>query len=102
MIGPLHEFQLERAVDGAGNELNLSSLAPQSIVVHVHPTVILAEGKKYTLKLSPFDRVSHHVVSLVKIQDANGCVKDLESRDLTIDERYDGPIAFFLTTGEND
>lgn len=53
------------------------------------------EGEKYTIKLPPFERAGHHVVSLVKIQDANDCVKDLESRDFTIDVRRDRPTAFF-------
>lgn len=55
------------------------------------------EGNKYTIKLPPFERVGHHIVSLVKIQDANECVKDLEARDFTIDVRRDRPTAFFYT-----
>lgn len=58
------------------------------------------EGNKYTIRLPPFERAGHHVVSLVKIQDANDCVKDLESRDFTIDVRRDRPTAFFHTNGD--
>lgn len=55
------------------------------------------DGEKYTIKLPPFDRAGHHIVSLVKIQDDNGCVKELEARDFTIDVRRDRPTAFFYT-----
>jgi nucleoporin POM152 len=55
------------------------------------------EASKYTIKLPPFERAGHHIVSLVKIEDANGCVKDLEARDFTIDVRRDRPTAFFYT-----
>ncbi|GAA5817575.1 hypothetical protein MFLAVUS_011123 [Mucor flavus] len=59
------------------------------------------EGNKYTIKLPPFEYTGRHVISLVKIQDENYCVKDLESRDFTIDVRRDRPTAFFHTNGEN-
>jgi nucleoporin POM152 len=55
------------------------------------------DGEKYTIKLPPFDRAGHHIASLVKIQDDNGCVKELEARDFTIDVRRDRPTAFFYT-----
>jgi nucleoporin POM152 len=55
------------------------------------------DSDKYTINLPPFDRAGHHVVSLVNIQDANGCKKDLEARDFTIDVRSDRPTAFFHT-----
>lgn len=61
----------------------------------------VVEGDRYTVKLPPFERAGHHVVSLVKIQDANDCVKDLEARDFTIDVRRDRPTAFFHSDKEN-
>ncbi|KAI7879844.1 uncharacterized protein EV154DRAFT_450858 [Mucor mucedo] len=58
------------------------------------------EGNKYTIKLPPFEQAGNHIVSLVKIQDSNDCLKDLESRDFTINVRRDRPTAFFNTGGE--
>ncbi|KAI7906649.1 uncharacterized protein BX663DRAFT_483356 [Cokeromyces recurvatus] len=54
------------------------------------------EGDRYTIQLPPFDRPGRHLISLIKIQDDNHCVKDLEARDFTIDVRRDRPNAFFF------
>ncbi|KAI9476070.1 MAG: hypothetical protein EXX96DRAFT_527054 [Benjaminiella poitrasii] len=54
------------------------------------------DGDRYTIQLPPFDRPGRHLVSLVKIQDINHCVKDLEARDFTIDVRRERPTAFFF------
>lgn len=58
------------------------------------------EDEVYTMKLPPFDVAGQHVVSLVNITDANGCTKELEARDYTVDVRRDRPTAFFLTDNE--
>ncbi|CAO3661533.1 unnamed protein product [Rhizopus microsporus] len=55
----------------------------------------VAENKKYTIKLPPFDQPGHFVVSLVRIKDVNMCIKELEARDFTIDVRHDRPTASF-------
>lgn len=60
----------------------------------------VVENESYTIKLPPFDVAGQHVVSLVNITDNNGCTKELEARDYTIDVRRDRPTAFFLTNGE--
>ncbi|KAI9270938.1 hypothetical protein EDC94DRAFT_655848 [Helicostylum pulchrum] len=59
------------------------------------------EGSRYKIMLVPFSRAGHHVVSLVKIEDANDCVKDLDSPDFTIYVRSDRPTVSFDTNGEN-
>ncbi|KAG1090210.1 hypothetical protein G6F42_019759 [Rhizopus arrhizus] len=58
------------------------------------------ESEIYTMKLPAFDVAGQHVVSLVNITDANGCTKELEARDYTVDVRRDRPTAFFLTDNE--
>ncbi|CAO0793001.1 unnamed protein product [Mucor circinelloides] len=58
------------------------------------------ESEIYTMKLPAFDIAGQHVVSLVNITDANGCTKELEARDYTVDVRRDRPTAFFLTDNE--
>ncbi|KAL9555078.1 hypothetical protein MBANPS3_002531 [Mucor bainieri] len=58
------------------------------------------ESELYTMKLPPFDVSGEHVVSLVNITDANGCTKELEARDYTVDVRRDRPTASFLTDNE--
>ncbi|KAI7868786.1 hypothetical protein BDF14DRAFT_1790894 [Spinellus fusiger] len=59
----------------------------------LHSAVV--EGNSYTIDIPPLQKPGSHVVSLVKIQDANACVKELESRDVIIDVRRERPTAFF-------
>ncbi|OBZ91822.1 hypothetical protein A0J61_00138 [Choanephora cucurbitarum] len=61
----------------------------------------VVESERYTIHLPPFERPGQHIVSLVKIEDANGCLKELEARDYTIEVRRDRPTAFFHTGGED-
>ncbi|KAI8393455.1 uncharacterized protein BYT42DRAFT_551090 [Radiomyces spectabilis] len=60
------------------------------------------EGNKYTIALPAFEAPNHYVVSLVKIHDANECVKELEARDVIVDVRRDRPTAFFYTEDKED
>ncbi|KAI8979759.1 hypothetical protein BDF20DRAFT_835729 [Mycotypha africana] len=60
----------------------------------------VVEKERYTINLPPFDRPGHHVISLVDIRDDNGCVKQLEARDFTVDVRQNRPTAFFYTNQE--
>ncbi|KAI8884436.1 hypothetical protein K501DRAFT_217462 [Backusella circina FSU 941] len=55
------------------------------------------DGYKYTIDLPPFTQPGQHVVSLVKIEDANECIKDVESRDFIVEVRRDRPTAYFYT-----
>ncbi|KAI8060399.1 uncharacterized protein B0P05DRAFT_557984 [Gilbertella persicaria] len=61
----------------------------------------VVETERYTIRLPPFERPGQHIASLVKIEDANGCVKELEARDYTIEVRRDRPTAFFSTEGQD-
>ncbi|CEP16331.1 hypothetical protein [Parasitella parasitica] len=58
------------------------------------------ESESYVIKLPPFDVAGQHIVSLVNITDDNGCTKELEARDYTIDVRRDRPTASFLTENQ--
>ncbi|KAI9311595.1 hypothetical protein BX666DRAFT_1996701 [Dichotomocladium elegans] len=59
-------------------------------------------GSRHTIKVPRLESAGHHVVSLVKIQDANDCVKDLDARDVIIDVRRDRPKVFFHTGDKSD
>ncbi|KAI8344547.1 hypothetical protein BC941DRAFT_387222 [Chlamydoabsidia padenii] len=59
-------------------------------------------GENYHIALSPFDTPGRHIASLVKIVDANGCAKELGSREYVIDVRRDRPTAFFYSSDKQD
>ncbi|CAO3642232.1 unnamed protein product [Cunninghamella echinulata] len=52
-------------------------------------------SNNYEISIPPFETAGRHVISLVKIEDKNGCVKELDSRDIVIDVRRERPSAFF-------
>ncbi|KAF7728475.1 hypothetical protein EC973_006028 [Apophysomyces ossiformis] len=62
----------------------------------------VVDGDKYVISIPELESAGHHVVSLVKIQDANDCIKDLEARDVIIDVRRDRPTAFFYTDDKQE
>ncbi|KAI8880506.1 hypothetical protein K501DRAFT_191122 [Backusella circina FSU 941] len=62
----------------------------------------VVEGNKHVIQLPVLNSTGQHIVSLTQIQDSNNCIKDLESRDFTIDVRRDRPTAFFYTGDTQD
>ncbi|CAO3590748.1 unnamed protein product [Absidia cylindrospora] len=62
----------------------------------------VVSGEHHDITLPPFEVAGRHIVSLIKIEDANGCSKDLDSRDVVIDVRRDRPMAFFYTDDQLD
>ncbi|KAI8337024.1 hypothetical protein BC941DRAFT_513687 [Chlamydoabsidia padenii] len=62
----------------------------------------VVSGNRHEISLPPFDVAGRHIASLAKIVDANGCSKDLDSRDVVIDVRRDRPMAFFYTDDNKD
>jgi nucleoporin POM152 len=62
----------------------------------------VVKGNNYVIQLPTLNTTGLHIVSLTQIVDGNNCVKDLESRDFTIDVRRDRPVAFFYTGDEQD
>ncbi|KAG0181849.1 hypothetical protein DFQ28_005079 [Apophysomyces sp. BC1034] len=62
----------------------------------------VVDGDKYVISIPELESAGHHVISLVKIQDANDCIKDLEARDVIIDVRRDRPTAFFYTDDKKE
>ncbi|ORZ14614.1 hypothetical protein BCR42DRAFT_417294 [Absidia repens] len=91
-----------------GEEMNLSvrliGTAPFTLVWvydnQVYSNVV--SGEYHDITLPPFEVAGRHIVSLIKIEDANGCSKDLDSRDVVIDVRRDRPMASFYTDDQND
>ncbi|KAI9025011.1 hypothetical protein CLU79DRAFT_745847 [Phycomyces nitens] len=55
------------------------------------------QDDKYSLRIPNLEKPGPHVVSLVKIKDANGCLIDLEARDVVVDVRRERPTAGFYT-----
>ncbi|CAO3619237.1 unnamed protein product [Cunninghamella blakesleeana] len=53
------------------------------------------DGNNHEISLPPFESPGRYVASLVKIEDKNGCVKELDSKDIVIDVRSERPKAFF-------
>ncbi|KAI8098635.1 uncharacterized protein BX664DRAFT_319225 [Halteromyces radiatus] len=91
-----------------GEEMNLSvnlaGAAPFTLVwaydKQEHSEVVT--GDHYDISLPPFETAGRHIVSLIKIEDANGCSKELDSRDVVIDVRRDRPMAFFYSENKQD
>ncbi|ORY99344.1 hypothetical protein BCR43DRAFT_489127 [Syncephalastrum racemosum] len=60
------------------------------------------DNNKLTINVPRLETPGQHTVSLVKIQDANACLKELDTRDVVIDVRRDRPTAFFYTDNNED
>jgi nucleoporin POM152 len=60
------------------------------------------DGYRYTVDLPPFTKPGQHAVSLLKIEDANECIKDLESRDFIVQVRSDRPTAYFYISNNKE
>ncbi|KAM3578510.1 hypothetical protein VKS41_004564 [Umbelopsis sp. WA50703] len=57
---------------------------------------------RHTITIPPSDTGGKYVVSLAKIQDANGCSKELDVSDVTIEVRQDRPTASFYSNDGED
>ncbi|ORX58777.1 hypothetical protein DM01DRAFT_1282670 [Hesseltinella vesiculosa] len=56
----------------------------------------------FAIDLPAFDKPGRHIVALKKIEDANGCTKDLTTSDAVIDVRRDRPTAMFYTDNQEE
>ncbi|KAI8146224.1 hypothetical protein BJV82DRAFT_600953 [Fennellomyces sp. T-0311] len=89
------DVELDVALSGSGPFTLTWTFAKQ-----MYSDVI--EGNRYTIKVPRLESAGHHVVSLVKTRDTNGCEKDLDARDVIIDVRRDRPTVFFYTDDDRD
>ncbi|KAI9491678.1 hypothetical protein BDB00DRAFT_831699 [Zychaea mexicana] len=89
------DVELDVALSGSGPFLLTWTFAKQ-----MYSDVV--EGNQYTIKVPRLESAGHHVVSLVKIRDANECEKELEARDVIIDVRRDRPTVFFYTEDDSN
>ncbi|ORZ08960.1 hypothetical protein BCR42DRAFT_382174 [Absidia repens] len=87
-----------------GLPVKLTGAAPFTLVWtfdnQVYSNVVA--GESYEITVPRWETSGRHVASLVKIVDANGCSKDLDSRDFIIDVRRDRPMATFYSEDQLD
>ncbi|CAO3696453.1 unnamed protein product [Umbelopsis ramanniana] len=94
--------------EGVDLDVELGGAGPYTLYWNVfnagerHSFEEVATEGRHTITIPPLDIGGKYVVSLAKIQDANGCSKELDVADVTIEVRQDRPTASFYTTNGKD
>ncbi|KAI9013365.1 hypothetical protein CLU79DRAFT_890506 [Phycomyces nitens] len=83
--------------DNINLDVELSGTGPFTLFWKLGKQVYsdFVDDNKFTIEIPHIAKAGRHVVSLIKIQDSNDCVKELEARDVVIDVRKDRPTASF-------